>query len=68
MIKNIKERYTAPNNFYFTVIGDALVHLGTLITTYNIFNESMGWSIASLFLVWAGHTLPKFTKAANVEK
>lgn len=66
-IKNLKETYTQPRNFYFTVVGDALVHLGTLITTYNIFNESMGWSVASLFLVWLGHTLPKFTKA-NAQK
>lgn len=62
-IKNIKERYTAPNNLYFTIIGDALVHLGTLITTYNVLNSSKGWVIASVFLVWLGATLPKFTKA-----
>lgn len=64
-IKNLKETYTQPRNFYFTVVGDSLVHLGTLITGYNILNSSVGWQIGSLFLIWIGHTLPKFTKAAN---
>jgi len=61
-IKNLKDRYNQPNNPYFSIIGEALVQLGTMITTYNILNSSKGWTIASLFLVWAGSTLPKFTK------
>lgn len=62
-MKNLSKRYWAPSSLFWTKVGDAVVHLGTMITTYSVLHDSKYWAIASLFLVWAGSTIPKFTKA-----
>ena len=61
-------KYTHNNHPIWNIIGESLVQLGTLITTYNILADNHYWTVASLFLVWAGATIPKFTKAKDVKE
>lgn len=64
-IKNIKERYSSKNDPLWLAVGDALAHLGTLITSYSVLNDKPGWAMTSLIATWLGFTIPKFTKAKN---